>query len=118
MQQLRALLEVAAFGHVTSFHVTPNFDIEEQLTMINNIKITADGIIEDFLPDDGGTFTLKELQDAVGGWVEFVRLAGERTMVVNEVGHLINLPLNVGATTLAGKTIVGDIAIVSNQYVD
>lgn len=58
---------------------------------------------------------LKELQEAVGGWIQAVDLSDTLTMWLNEEGKLNGLPLNTQATDLweevYGKTdfIVGNV---------
>lgn len=80
--------------------------------MVNNIRITADGTIEQFVPSDGREFSLEEVQGAVGGHIEIVPLSGKRYMLVDEEGLLKDRPYNTGASALAGKRIVGDVAII------
>jgi hypothetical protein len=49
-------------------------------------------------PENGTTFTLEELQKAVGGYIEVIHLADGRVMVLNEEGRLHGLPFNANAT--------------------
>lgn len=51
-------------------------------------------------------FTLKELQKHVGGYIEYVRLSGNRKLIVNEEGFINDLPVNEEATKLVDKTQV------------
>jgi len=51
--------------------------------------------------------SLKQMQELVGGYVEFVYL-NDKVLVVNEEGLLFGLPRNNQATEIAGHPIVGD----------
>ena len=48
-------------------------------------------------PADGESFSLKEVQDYVGGYVEIFRV-GEKKYLFNEEGLLLDLPTNTKAT--------------------
>jgi hypothetical protein len=63
-------------------------------------------------PKNGKKFTLGELQAAVGGYIEVVRLSGNERIVVNEEGLLVNLPPNLVASRMAGFLIVGDALLM------
>lgn len=52
------------------------------------------------MPANGQTFTLEELQEAVGGYIEMITV-GEAYFVLNEEGKLNKLPLNNVATAMA-----------------
>lgn len=57
--------------------------------------------------------TLEALQEAVGGYIETVRLRVDNAvMIVNEEGLLLGLPYNVTASGFAGQPIVGTAVIV------
>ena len=62
-------------------------------------------------PDNGTVFTLAELQEAVGGDIETVPLAGMPTnialLIVNKDGHRLGLAVNDAASFLAGQSVVG-----------
>ena len=61
--------------------------------------IKASGEVVDVSPrNEGQTFTLDELKEFVGGWIECVYLNKQQVMVVNEEGKLRNLPYNAIAT--------------------
>ena len=61
-------------------------------------------------PDDG-TFTLAELEEAVGGSIETVPLAGMpgtiALLIVNKDGHRLGLAVNDAASFVAGQVVVG-----------
>lgn len=63
-----------------------------------------------------GKLTLEQMQAAVGGYIEYVH-AGSKTLVVNEEGLLKGLPLNVMASDIAGRPIVGDALLVNTKDV-
>ena len=90
------------------------------------VLIRSSGEITEFQPS-GKTFSLKELQKAVGGYIEVVTLppksSGERRikriMVMNEEGLLHRLPPNVVASAVFGADlavpIVGDVVICPSR---
>ena len=51
--------------------------------------------------------SLKQVQEAVGGYVELVTLDNEDQLLVNEEGLLLGLPSNPWASALSGRRIVG-----------
>ena len=55
------------------------------------------------------TNSLKNLQTAVGGYIEVVRLSTDAAIICNEEGLIHGLPYNC---TIAGVTLLGDILIV------
>jgi hypothetical protein len=71
----------------------------EDTTVAQLIK--ADGTTAEVRPADGESFTLVEMQEFVGGYIEIFAV-GEGEMVVNEEGKLLGLPFNREATRLAG----------------
>lgn len=80
-------------------------------------------------PENGKDFKLKELQEIVQGYIELVILSPTQYMVVNEEGHLIELPLNLSATRLyknlnpsttilyEKEIIVGDVLICNKSQI-
>lgn len=68
-------------------------------------------------PANGTDFTLWELQEAVGGYVEFIHLEDHRTMVVDEDGRIKGKPVNLAATKLCGRTIVGDVLVCDKSQI-
>jgi hypothetical protein len=56
------------------------------------------------------TFSLEELQEQVGGYIELVRM-DHTLMVVNEEGMLLGLPLNHRASAAAGIIIRGNVLL-------
>lgn len=63
--------------------------------------------------------TLEQMQEAVGGYIEFVRITSDGAMmVVNEEGLLKKLPYNKVASIMANQTIVGDVLIFSKKEME
>ena len=74
----------------------------------------------EFKPADGKEFTLQELQDAVGGNIEFVAAPDDRQnylIIVNEEGLIHRQEYNVQGSFLAGQPLVGNVLIVEKKYV-
>jgi hypothetical protein len=80
----------------------------------------ADGTTENIRPENGEKFSLAELQHAVGGYIEHVRMApgnGHAMMWINEDGKQQGLPRNAQASTLLHPSyhdeVVGNAVVVS-----
>ena len=75
-------------------------------------------------PPKGAHYTLEEMQEAVGGYIELVHLKGGKTphiMVINEEGKNHGLPLNERATSLYDgfpDCIVGNALVCLDGDVD
>jgi hypothetical protein len=83
------------------------------------IKTSGEKIV--VKPADGESFSLKEVQDYVGGYVEIFRV-GEKKYLFNEEGLLLDLPTNTKATEELEKdcnqsvqTLVGDVLILEEN---
>lgn len=81
------------------------------------------GKVSEWKPRNGKTFTLKELQAAVGGYIELVKVVegGSKLMFVNEEGKMNGLPINEAATELWANPhdfIVGNALVCSPKEVD
>lgn len=93
---------------------------------MKNHIIKANGEKIEVAPKFGNSFTLEELQEYVGGYIEIVRLTDKYLMVVNEEGRLLNLPFNHEATDVAryhkaiypNDMIVGNALIVEESLID
>ncbi len=85
--------------------------------------IKTDGQRIEVEPKNGENFTLKEMQDIVGGYIEAVFLLDDMVMVVNEDGKLLDLPYNQLASIrfLEEKgyhePIVGNVLICSTDQI-
>jgi hypothetical protein len=84
--------------------------------------LKPDGTTQEIKPKTNGAFALTELQDAVGGFIEIVRLKPGTPwsmLIVNEEGKLRNLPFNSKATEFAAialdDCIVGDALLISTD---
>ncbi len=76
----------------------------------------TDGRREEILPADGSEFSLPELQNIVGGYIEFIpSLEPGYFLVVNEEGKLLQLPPNESATNLSAyrerDIVLGDVLL-------
>jgi len=78
--------------------------------------IKTDGTIEEVAIDKDNS--LKQMQDAVGGYIELVRLTDDDVMIVNEEGLIFGLPVNEHASKLAGQTIVGNVLMCKGKDLD
>lgn len=85
--------------------------------------IKTDGTKVEVQPKDKrGYFSLEELQDAVGGYIELAYLKGGKTMVINEEGKILGLKINVEATKLYSEVdsndyIAGDVLVCMNKEI-
>jgi len=77
------------------------------------ILIKPDGTETKVTPANGKTFTLKELQKHVGGYVEPIRLSPGQIMLVGEDGKAEMLADNHKATALCGMNIVGNALVLT-----
>lgn len=86
---------------------------------MKNYIINSNGAKTEVTPKFGNSFTLEELQEYVGGYIEIIRLTDKYLMVVNEEGRLLNLPFNSEATDIARqhKAIYPNDMIVGNALV-
>tara|TARA_R110002012_G_scaffold311164_2_gene520456 strand:- start:2726 stop:3073 length:348 start_codon:yes stop_codon:yes gene_type:complete len=91
----------------------------KDMVSVDSFVLKPDGSIESFKPKDGTTFTLEEVQNAVGGYVQPIYM-GSSLMLVNEDGLEIGLPYNSQATKIYTKYfktnnkenfIVGDVLL-------
>jgi hypothetical protein len=71
------------------------------------MSLTVDGKLTEYETKA----TLSDMQKAVGGYIEPVDV-DDFTVMVNEEGLLIDLPLNLIASALSGRQLVGDVCIV------
>lgn len=78
------------------------------------------GFIEDTIdvePKNGADFSLEELQEFVGGYIEIIDLFDGTLMVINEEGKLKDLPFNIPATLIYSKKYGMQDYIVGNALV-
>lgn len=80
------------------------------------------GTTEIVSPANNKHFTLQELQEYVGGYIEVVYLSKKLVMVINEEGKLNNLPINNKATVIYlamnknVDVIVGDVLVMESKF--
>jgi hypothetical protein len=75
--------------------------------------LRSNGEREDIEPQgENETLTLEQLQQIVGGFIEAIKVPHcHNVLIVNEEGKFQNLPINVQASKLAQREIVGDAVI-------
>lgn len=87
------------------------------------VIIKINGETENIEPANGKIFTLKELQQVAGGYIQIVSVtAGEHSgkfMIVDEEGLLKPNPiLNIEASKIAGQRIVGQVIIIDRDQIE
>lgn len=72
-------------------------------------------------PEDDGTFSLKQMQKAVGGYIQILNLPNDLVMVVNEEGKMHKLRVNPIASAMRehiqADTIVGSVLICTYELI-
>jgi hypothetical protein len=81
--------------------------------MINNLKIQADGIIEEFRVRPGDILT--DLQKEVGNKLSQILMSGGRVMLVDEEAVEKRLEPNIGASNLVGRQVRGSAVIIKRD---
>ena len=90
--------------------------------MVKGVVYKSNGSVEDRVFSKKNV-TLKEMQEIVGGYIEFIYLRKDNlVMVVNEEGKITGLPFNAKATQLVKECnindiIVGDVLIVNQSLI-
>lgn len=84
---------------------------------MDNYIIKTDGSIVEYNPADGKAYTLREMQIAVGGYVQRVGTHQDKGVWANEDGLLRRLPLNEKASELCYRPIVGDVLVCKEELV-
>jgi hypothetical protein len=93
-------------------------------TTKESVLYKSDGTSRPISPADGKTFSLKEVQEMVGGYVQMIPLSTDRIMLINEEGKLLGLPRNDMATLVAvlvlgeGDFIVGNALVCDGRFFD
>ena len=89
---------------------------------VEGMVITASGEMTQIEPFNGKSFTLEELQQQVGGYIQVLSMTVKRRkaiMVMNEDGLLRNLPKNAVASSFWGErghTIVGTVVVCPSKW--
>lgn len=82
------------------------------------MHIKTDGTKKEIKPENGKQFTLEELQEYVGGYIEMITTSDGKKMIMNEEGRLNNLKINPQASILTnGLTIVGDVVVCDEKLI-
>lgn len=79
---------------------------------MKGLLITPEASVTEFVPANGRDFTLEELQESVGGYIEIIDLTKKSIMIVNDDGKGILYP-NMTATVIAKACH----AISPNDYI-
>jgi len=95
------------------------------------LHVKASGDVTDITPPHPETISPGGLQALVGGSIECLHIAlpivdvngkpiaGERRhadLIVNEDGIDLGLPLNEKATTAVGRSVLGDVVLLTNPH--
>ena len=84
---------------------------------MTDIIYKTNGEVIETSPKNGTNYTLDELKEIVGGYIEIIHLTNNKIMLINDEGKLINLPHNENATILyrlcldTTDFIVGDVLV-------
>lgn len=78
---------------------------------------TTDGRETEVMPANGTDFTLAELQELVGGYVEIHGLPDGQIMCMNEDANSLGLPVNAAATVTAYNLASGPGGIRGNVVI-
>ena len=82
----------------------------------------SNGEVIETSPKNGNDFSLKELKDIVGGYIEIIDIK-YAYMVINEEGKLLDLPPNENATRVCvymtgiNDYIVGDVLVCHKNQI-
>jgi hypothetical protein len=92
---------------------------EEQLRK-HPLRMYADNTVEIMQPPKSGKFTLEEMQQFVGGYIQiFATVIPDMVLVTDEEGRLRDKPVNENATTLylhgRHDFIVGDVLFCTRK---
>ncbi|MFL5659890.1 MAG: DUF3846 domain-containing protein [Ktedonobacteraceae bacterium] len=87
--------------------------------------LKADGAWFTVEPADGKEYTLREVQEIVGGYIEVLRFTEYHWLVLDEEGKLKNLPYNPIATLMChilecidkNDWIVGDVLVCQRSHI-
>tara|TARA_R110002012_G_scaffold60312_3_gene157978 strand:- start:1397 stop:1666 length:270 start_codon:yes stop_codon:yes gene_type:complete len=83
--------------------------------------INTYGDVKSVKPKNNNTFTLKELQSYVDGYIQIVKTRDDRLMIMNEEGKINNLPYNEIATSLyiygSHDVVVGNVLVTDKELI-
>lgn len=76
--------------------------------------LTPNNQATEIIPINDQTFTLEELQEYVGGYIEILYLHHNQVLVVNEEGRLRKLPYNQQASDMYSNNYICGNAVWCN----
>jgi len=83
--------------------------------------VSTNGDVKSVKPKNNKTFSLKELQSYVDGYIQIVKTRDDRLMIMNEEGRNNNLPYNEIATSLyiygSHDVVVGDVLVTDKELI-
>ena len=83
--------------------------------------VSTNGDVKSVKPKNNKTFSLKELQFYVDGYIQIVKTRDDRLMIMNEEGRNNNLPYNEIATSLyiygSHDVVVGDVLVTDKELI-
>jgi hypothetical protein len=84
--------------------------------------VSTNGDVKSVKPKNNKTFSLKELQSYVDGYIQILKTRDERIMIINEEGKLNNLPYNEIASSLyiygVQDPVVGNVLVMDKQMIN
>jgi hypothetical protein len=88
--------------------------------MTHAIIIKENGMVQRVEPQNGKTFSLKELQTAVGGYIEVGRTHDGDYIVMDEEGKLKGKEINALATAMYryNDIVVGDVLVCPTSMIE
>ena len=105
-------------NNIHGLHIKEDADAKEFFK--GNI-LDTEGVTE-IVPDKkDGTYSLEQLQKAIGGYIELIKLPGVPNMIaiIDEEGRMkSNLKKNIVATMICGQDIVGNVCIIDTKDFD
>lgn len=90
---------------------------------MKDIIYKTNGEVIETSPKNGNDYSLEELKEIVGVYIEIIYLTENKIMVINDECKLINLPHNENATTLYRicldtiDFIVGDVLVCNTNRI-
>jgi len=83
--------------------------------------VSTNGDVKSVKPKNNKTFSLKELQSYVDGYIQIVKTRDDRLMIMNEEGKINNLPYNEIATSLyiygSHDVVVGNVLVTDKELI-
>jgi hypothetical protein len=93
---------------------TPNIEQRRKIRRTAELWY-EDGTVEQITPVNGRTFSLEEMQEAVEGRIEEMRISDTEFLVMNEEGRLIGMSANVRASITARRLVVGPVVYIPRR---